>query len=630
MYRYIENVSEIGSFLSVLPNAVEIGFDLETSGLDPFVNKVTLAQFNVSSNIYIFNVVKLGNGFLGYLVDLINNQLVQKVVIGHNIKFDLKFLKVHTGKLFTNVYDTMLAEGLIEKGLTKEYRPLKYVVQKYLDIPLDKSSQTSFIEDESGIFTDEQLEYAAKDVEYLSTIRTKQYEILLSQKQLDTLELETSVIPVFSEIELNGVRINQDKWLSLLGPAQESVKKATEAITEYFFSKVSTKKYSTALELMNALSIPVKTKRDQNKFQALGRETFKQILNENLNFSSSKQTVALLNMCGVNVDSSSEKNLIDYKDHEIIKLLLDYRENAKKVSTYGDKYFKHIHPVTGKIHTTLEQNESDSGRVASSSPCLTQIPNEVDSEGCPTYRGCIIPDEGYDYIDLDYAGQELRLAANILNEPKLKEAFQKGLDVHKLSASMMYNVPIEDVTKEQRYKGKTLNFGCLYGISAWGLHRNFGFNKDESKVLLENFWNGYSGMKKSINAIGIMIKKLWYSTTVNGRKRYFEPPNLFELGVEDYEKRVAGILREGVNHVIQGSAADVTKTALRYIYYRNPFGDNLKIVLSVHDEILCMSKKEISKDALEFVTSCMLEAEQQFLGEVPAKVDGGIFPYWGH
>lgn len=248
----------------------------------------------------------------------------------------------------------------------------------------------------------------------------------------------------------------------------------------------------------------------------------------------------------------------------------------------------------------------------------------------PTYRGCITPDIGWDFIDLDYSGQELRLAANIFDEPKLKDAFKNNMDVHKLSASMMYKIPYEQVTKDQRFRGKTLNFGCLYGISDWGLHRNFGFDKDEAKVILKNFWEGYSSMDKGIKEAKKFIEKNWYSTTLNGRKRYFEKPDMFVLGVEKYDKRVAAILREGVNHIVQGSAADVTKTALQYIYYKNPFGDKLKIVLSVHDELLCTSLKEISNEALEFVTTCMLDAEQRFLGEVPAKVEGGIFPYWGH
>lgn len=390
MYTYITSIDKIGPFLSKLPGVEFIGFDLETSGLDPFVNKITLAQFNLGGEIYIFNVVELGLGVLTYIIDLINGQQLKKTVLGHNIKFDLQFLKVHTKTLFTDVYDTMLAEGLIEKGLNKEFRPLKHVVQKYLDYFMDKSSQTSFIENETGIFTEEQLEYAAKDVEFLYQVYLKQMDILYEQKQIPTLELERSVIPVFSEMELNGVNINKERWLSFLGPAETSIKKSTEEIIDYFLSHVSTKKFSNALELMESLFIPVKTKKDKNKYMALGKETFKAVLNEKLNFSSSKQTVALLNKCGVDTKSSSEKQLVDYKNHEIVVLLFKYRENAKKVSTYGAKYFDNIHPVTGKIHTTLEQNESDSGRVASSKPCLTQIPNETMD----------IPDEDENSTDL--------------------------------------------------------------------------------------------------------------------------------------------------------------------------------------------------------------------------------------
>jgi DNA polymerase I len=630
---YVQGTEELGNFINDVIQSKLIGFDLETSGLDSFVDIPTLAQFCLDGKqTYVFNIVKLGNRFLTYLVELINDQQNKKVIVGHNLKFDLQFLKVHAGEVLLNCYDTMQVEAIITKGISKtSFFSLEELVHKYLNQEIDKTLQTSFIGNVTGEFTDEQIEYASKDVELLFEIREKQLELIKEQKQERTLALEMDILPAYSEIELNGVRINQEKWLSLLEPAKLSIKQSRNSLIEYFLTHVKLKKYSNAFELLSALKYSkLKTQKAQNLFKALGKETFEEIMYEYMNFGSSKQTVAFLNLCGVATKSSAEKNLSGYLNHEVVQLLFKFRENAKKVSTFGSEYFKYIHPKTGKIHTTLNQNESDSGRVASSGPCLTQIPSEVDENGNPTYRGCIIPDVGWKYIDLDYSGQELRVAANILNEPKLRDAFKNNVDVHKLTASLMYKIPLEEVTKQQRHRAKTLNFGCVYGISEWGLFRNFGFGEEEAKEVLDNFWNGYSGMKKTIEDIKKQIQRNWYSTTLNGRKRFFTKPDRFVLGTKKYDKALAAILREGVNHVIQGTSADITKTAVKYIYYRNPFKENLKIVLTVHDEILCMAKEEIAQEAFDFVKECMLEAEQEFLGEVPAKVDGGIYDYWGH
>ena len=627
MYNYITSVNQFGQFISDIQETINIGLDIETTGLDHLVDKITLLAIKLDDGNYLFDIQQMGEGILNYLVELIEGQ--NKLVIGQNLKFDLKFLYHKTGVMINKVYDTMVAENLINKGTGKNYYSLKELVEKYCNEILDKEVRDSFI-NQTEEMSIEQLVYAEKDVEYLFEIRRQQMDKIAEQKQIKVLDLENSILPVFTLMEYEGIRLDKEKWLALAEKAKGIAVEKEQALKDFIIKTIKLSKFNNALELLEACGVPVTTKRDKNKYSALGKETYPEIIRQHVIFTSPKQTVSVLKLCGLDVESSSEKNLVDHKDKEVVKLLFEYREQIKKATSFGEEFLKHINSITGKIHCNLDQLATDTGRVAASKPNLLQIP------GDPEYRQSFIPEEGYKLIDLDYSGQELRLAANIFNEPKLVKAFKEDQDIHALSGSLIYDKKIEDVTKEERKRGKVLNFASLYGVSAWGLHKNFGFSDEESKTTLKKFWAGYPGMKKSVDEIGNAIIKYGYSVSVLGRKRFFNcskeyfDETVFKYGVEQLDKEIAAYKREGVNMVIQSSAADTTKIAVKKIYYENPFGKDLKILLTIHDEILCMAKEEIANEAKEFVEKCMLEAEQQFLGEVPAKVEGGVYDYWGH
>ena len=174
----------------------------------------------------------------------------------------------------------------------------------------------------------------------------------------------------------------------------------------------------------------------------------------------------------------------------------------------------------------------------------------------------------------------------------------------------------------------------IYGLSAFGLHKNFGFGEKESEVMIAKYKAGYPGLFSAMEKFGNLVLKYWYSITDLGRKRYFTKRVLFDTSKEELRYR-SSVIREGCNHRVQGGAADITKTAIKYIYHRNPFGKKLKVVLSIHDEILCKVKEEIAEEAAVFIQKCMLEAEQEFLGEVPAKAEpinpsDAISDVWRH
>ncbi len=222
------------------------------------------------------------------------------------------------------------------------------------------------------------------------------------------------------------------------------------------------------------------------------------------------------------------------------------------------------------------------------------------------------------------------------------EAYLNDLDLHTATTCNLYDIAVDVLqklvdagdpdAKEKRRRGKTLNFAVGYGSTEWGLYKNFNIPIEEGRVLLHKFFTDlYPEIESCKQIVGKKIQQHGYSMTLLGRKRFFEIKNFFPGGYKEAEKYKASVLREGFNHIIQGTGAEIIKKALCRIYYENPFGDRLKILLQVYDEIVCEAADDIAEDAKLFIENIMLECEREYLNEiVPAKVDGKIRPYWAH
>jgi len=245
-------------------------------------------------------------------------------------------------------------------------------------------------------------------------------------------------------------------------------------------------------------------------------------------------------------------------------------------------------------------------------------------------------------VAIDFSQEELRLLARIAGVKKMIDAYAKDVDLHTSTTAHLYELSIDDLqrkvdaedkeAKEMRRRGKTLNFAVGYGSTEWGLYKNFDIPIEEGKVLLNKFYTDlYPEIEACKQLVGKKIQQLGYSMTLFGRKRFFEIKNFFPGGYKEAEKYKASVLREGFNHIIQGTGAEIIKKALCRIYYENPFGDKLKILLQVYDEIVCEAADDVAEDAKVFIETIMLECEREYLNEiVPAKVDGKIRPYWAH
>lgn len=634
MYTYITKVEELSSFIKALSTTKSdvIGLDTETTGLDPFTDKLILIQAKIDDSIFIFHCMRLGEQITRYVVQLLQDS--GKVLIGHNIKFDIKMIKTNTGELLTNVYDTQTAETLTYNGYREDrYPSLADLVKKYIGIVLDKSVRNNFIGNFAGNVTEEDLIYSALDVQHLAFIRIKQLEKLTEQKQLRVLEEESLLLPAVSSMELNGVLLDREKWSAISRDyvgLREQLR--TELVEEIIGKVIEKNPFENAYDAVVYLKVLTKSKLSKKlvvQLQSITDLSFiKDFLIQNFNLGSPDQMLIVLrDVYGIKkLKSTNEKEINKFVlEYPIIKRLIEYREYAKKVDNYGEGLLEKIHPVTGRLHTQYNQMGAQSGRFSSSDPNLQNIPRE------DTYRKPFIASPGHKFICADFSQEELRLLAVVANVRRMIDAFNNEIDLHTATASGLFDVPVEAVTKEQRSRGKSMNFAVSYGSTEYGLYKNFDIPLKEGKVLLDKFYtDAYPEIMTFKQAVGEKILSCGYSTTLLGRKRFFDIKPMYAT---IYEKEYAesSIMREGVNHIIQGTGAEVIKQSLIRIFYENPFGDKLKLLMTVHDEIICEADDDVVEPAMAFIEKIMLESERMYLKDVvPAKIEIKFADHWVH
>jgi len=433
------------------------------------------------------------------------------------------------------------------------------------------------------------------------------------------------LLPAVAKMEYDGVLLDTEKWRQLESNEQDRLGKVSFEILDVFVDELDITKYADAYELGMALAIPIKTQKLQRELKTFTEPNLmKNWARQNFNIASPKQLKTALNLIGIDTNSTDKKELKKLGDSKIIKALLEKSECAKRISTYGLSVLEFIHPLSGRIHTEFLNNGTVTGRLSCGNPLnLQNIPNATG------YRESFISSPDYDWLSLDYSQQEFRLTGAISKEQKIIDAYIQGADMHTATASLIYNKPLKEIDKKERFIGKTANFTIIYGGKEWVLGRNLGLSKDQSLKILKAFHEGYPTLSSFKECAEDMILKLGYSSTVLGRKRY-NPPKPTYMNNNEYLQYVDKVKKEGFNHIIQGTAADITKLAMIGIYKNNPFGDRLRMLIQVHDEINLEAHKSISKDAVEFVRTEMLNAEAPFLGDIPAAVDMKIGEYWIH
>jgi DNA polymerase-1 len=574
-YQLITDPDELSRIAAGLLQEEIVAVDTETTGLDPYTSRVRLLQLATPSSSYIIDCFACEN--LSCLKTVFTS--VKPVKIFHNAKFDIKMLKVHFNFDFENIFDTMLASQIISAGIHDSHN-LKEVVKRYLDTELDKSEGRS---DWSGELTSSQLKYAIKDVLILLPLREKLRQLLIENKLVKVAKLEFDCCVAVADMELNGCLLDKAGWLVILEGLEKKHRQLSQEIE---------KELATA---SNQLSM------------------FEDFVSININ--STQQLVEALNNMGLPLKDSSEGTLMMFRDqHPVIEKILEYRGLQKAISSYGKNIIEHINPVTGRIHADFNQLRADTGRFSCSNPNLQQIP------ATPEYRSCFIASPGHKLITADYSQIELRILAELSQDKEFIKAFESGEDLHKATAASMFGLPIEKISKEMRSQAKSINFGLAYGRGASSLAAQIGTSVEKARELIDKYFIVYSGIKDWLFRAGQLAIKTEQSRTLSNRLRkyVFDKANKSE---------VASIDRQGKNTPIQGTSADIAKQAL-ILVNRTLKDTPVKLINTVHDEIILEAPEGQSQWAAEVLEEKMLEAACIYIKKVPIVVDVHISDFW--
>lgn len=507
--------------------------------------------------------------------------------IAHNLKFDYKILKQYGIDVDGAIFDTMIAHYLLNPDGRHGMDYLSEMYLNYKPVAIETligkgKNQTTL----RSASVEEQTKYAGEDAD----VTWQLYEIFAPQLKKENLEdlfykVEMPLMKVLAKMELEGISLDKN-WLEqeskdLESDLRELEKKIFEFAGEEFNMNSPKQLGEILFEKMQLDPKAKKTKTGQ--------------------YATSEDVLQKLSA-----------------KHEIIKYILEYRTYQKLKSTYVDALPNQIDKDDNRVHTNFSQTTAATGRLASVNPNLQNIP--IRTLRGQQIRGAFKADEGNKIISADYSQIELRLIAEISNEENMIKAFQNGEDIHASTASKLFNVPLEEVTKTQRSQAKTVNFGIIYGQGAFGLAEQTGLSRTEAKQMIENYFATYPQLKKYMAEQVQKAQDLGYVGTILNRKRHLKDINSANFVVKAHAERNA------VNAPIQGSAADVIKLAMIKIDEKLQEKNlKTKMLLQVHDELVFEAPIEEIETAKELIKT---EMESAFDTKVPLLVEVGVGDNW--
>jgi len=624
-YEFITNESTIESVISDAKKCKYIGFDTENKGgLDVLCDgvKLLLFQFEINDKAFVFDARKVD---ISRFKDVLENREIIKVI--QNAKYDYKLLRHLYDIHIRGIYDTYIAEALLEAGLQSK-KSLEELVLKYNNVKIDKQTVETFFDfadDEE--FTDEQIRYSATDVLVLSEIRINQQRRLNQYTLNQTADLEFLLVEPVAEMELTGITLDAERWKS-------SLKDTTKSLFEY-----NCKLMSVLPDPPPPPPKPLRFKKDGTPYKTNDVVKPPPVLN----LDSWQQLIVAFKSIGIDLreaDKHTKKGPTNsstikfakslYRDDEVkvetLNNLLKYREYNQIHKTFGDNLLEQIHE-DGKIHATFNQNRTKSGRFSSSNPNLQNIKKK--GRDGKILRSCFIPSYGNKFVMADYSQAELRIAAELSNDKTMIDILCDPYgDIHTSTASLMFGIPVDLVTYEQRRAAKTLNFGIIYGMSGYTLADSLGCKLDEALDLLERYNKTYHTLmgwleresKKSLNR--------GFSVTIGKRIRWYPPLIRKNYETEkEYKRAVSFYGRIGKNHPIQGTSADMLKLSIALLYFPL-LKYNAKIVNNIHDELCVEAPADVIIDVAKLVKEKMIRAGHQYIKKVPPLADVKIRDWW--
>jgi DNA polymerase I-like protein with 3'-5' exonuclease and polymerase domains len=585
-YDYVTNEDDARKAMSFLANYPIHSIDTETTALDMYEAKISLIQIGVNDKVFVFDVrhetehSSLHKNVLKPI--LISNNHTR---ILQNALFDMKMLYHHMGFYLSNIYDTMLVEQLLNLGLPGVKVNLPALLLRYLGITMPKEPRTTF-QDYNQKFQNFQLEYASNDTVALETIKDLQWSKVQQEGLENVCRLEFEFLVPMAEMEGNGILLDVDRWSSIMVEVKKEM-----------------------IETGNAVKSILEENQDQSTL--FGVST--------INIDSNLQLKKALNRYGLNMDNTSVDTLKKHKGVPVIDALLDYRGAQKLISTYSDSLIEKINPHTGRLHTDFKQLVA-TGRMSSSRPNLQNIPKKQ------KFRSCFVAKEGYSLITADMYSAELKIIGNLSGDPIFKECFMSGIDLHTRSASEIFKVPMDKVTKKMRDSCKDISFGLMYGLSKYGLARKLKITKKAAKKLIENYFSVFKHVKKYLDDSADSALVNGYSKSVAGRKRYYSKPSNDN---PDKDKILATIKRRAMNMPIQSSNASTIKQSMIYCVERlKQSGYDAKLILTVHDEIIIEVRNEQKYEVAKTIEQSIVDGFGYYFSDIPMETDPCIGPCW--
>jgi len=592
-YVLVQTADEIKTLLTTLLAQTEICFDTETTNID--ANEAELVGMSFS--------IKKGEGYyvpcpadkketlaiLEQFAPLFSSTKINWV--GQNLKYDMLVLKWYGVELKGNTFDTMLAHYLIEPEGRRSMDLLSAQYLGYEPVHIDeligKKGKTQG--NMRDVEVEKVKEYAAEDADI--TLQLKQVFVpLLKEKDVQRVfdEVENPLVRVLTDMEFEGVKIDVGFLNDYSKELEKDAKQFEEnvyATAGVRFNLASPKQLGEVL--FEILKIDPKAKKTKTGQYATGEDVLQKLANNN----------------------------------PIVADILGFRELTKLKSTYVDALPQIINSKTGRVHTSYAQAVAVTGRLSSNNPNLQNIP--IRSDRGREIRKAFIPrDNNHVLVSADYSQIELRIVAAISGDPNMCEAFKQGKDIHTATAAKVYNIPESEVTKEMRYKAKSVNFGIIYGQGAFGLADNLGIPRSEAKEIIDNYKKEFVGITSYMDDTIKFAQANGYVQTLMGRKRWLKDINSSNFTVRGYAERNA------INSPIQGTAADMIKLAMIKIHNEMKKGSwQSKMILQVHDELVFDAAKdeveELKKLIIENMTTAMI-----LPNDVPVEAEVGSGANW--
>jgi DNA polymerase I len=591
-YQIIQGDLGIKLLLQNLQNQTSVCFDTETTGLDALHAELVGISFSYEK----------GKGFyvpfpenqteaqtlIEKLISFFENENIEK--IGQNLKYDLKVLSNYGITVKGKLFDTMIAHYLINPDMRHNMDILSETYLKYAPQSIEAligkkgKNQKSMRE----VPLEEIKEYAVEDADVtlqLSEIFNAELDKTHTKKLFE--EIEIPLVTVLASMETEGINLDVPFLKSLSKELSDDI------------SQLESRIYEIAGE----------------KFNLASPKQLGDILFDKLKIGGAKQKKTKTGQY------ATGEEILSYlaKDNEIVSAILDWRSLIKLQNTYVEALPLQVDAKTHRVHTDYMQTVAATGRLSSNNPNLQNIPIRTE-RGRQIRKAFIARDENYTLLSADYSQIELRIIAALSGEENMIKAFQQGEDIHKSTAAKVFNVPLEEVTKEQRSHAKTVNFGIIYGVSAFGLSNQTSLSRAESAALIEAYYNTYPKLKSYIQEQIENAREKGFVQTILGRRRYLKDINSANAVVRGAAERNA------VNAPIQGSAADIIKIAMINIHKRL-IAENWKskMLLQVHDELVF----DVHNSELEKIQSMIKhEMEQAVTLSVPLEVEIGIGKDW--